>query len=270
MRVATVLALLTVGCGEPLVERQLVVDTRVLAVKVEPADDPGRAVSLPGEALLAKVLVAGASPPEVAWSIEVCTVESTTSGPLRCVDVLSTSTGKGRLPEVTWRAPADGGGRVAVLGLLCDTAVANTGAGWPEGSCRGGKPNHFSFEVARGEANRHPSLERDELRVDGMVWDEQACVAPASAHVVTWSVAEANLEADTDGNEELLLAHFVTGGELERAYSLVSLDARSASVEWTAPPEASDETFYFVARDQRGGVDWSTRSLCVSRESEES
>lgn len=80
--------------------------------------------------------------------------------------------------------------------------------------------------------------------------------------------------------ESLLLAHVISahGGEMERYSSELSpedLDRDAEiSVEYT-PPEVSDEPeeripeagrrvrFYFTLRDQRGGVDFMTRELCV-------
>jgi len=69
--------------------------------------------------------------------------------------------------------------------------------------------------------------------------------------------------------ETLQLSHYVTGGDLERAFSSVSLDAPSAkvAVAWTAPIQVDAGgrllRFYFILRDGRGGTAWAKRTLCV-------
>ena len=86
----------------------------------------------------------------------------------------------------------------------------------------------------------------------------------------------AGSDADAGASREALqLSHFSTGGELDRQFDAVeSADQRAVTplrVDWQPPkPEAVTSpggvavTFYFVARDLRGGVDWTTRSLCVT------
>jgi len=80
--------------------------------------------------------------------------------------------------------------------------------------------------------------------------------------------------------EELLVSHAATfgGGELARYFSVIPRDAsaKEAEVELAyTPPDQSEDAekritaagrlvrFYFVVRDQRGGVDLTTRSLCL-------
>ncbi len=80
--------------------------------------------------------------------------------------------------------------------------------------------------------------------------------------------------------EELLVSHAATkfGGKLGRYYSVIPREQsdKTAEVELDyTPPAKSDDAekrvtaagrlvrFYFVVRDQRGGVDFTTRSLCL-------
>lgn len=82
-----------------------------------------------------------------------------------------------------------------------------------------------------------------------------------------------------DGRESLLISHALStqGGELTRFFSLLD-DPDEGEAEISVgykPPEARDNSeqrvpengrlvrFYFTLRDQRGGVDFATRELCV-------
>ena len=76
----------------------------------------------------------------------------------------------------------------------------------------------------------------------------------------------------TSGREVVTLSHFTSGGELERQFSAWEGDGvawpEGAELEWT-PTEigpATDGTlvrFWFVARDGRGGLAYTTRAVCV-------
>jgi hypothetical protein len=82
--------------------------------------------------------------------------------------------------------------------------------------------------------------------------------------------------------EELQIAHAASkgGGQLSRYYSVISGEAEDDEAELEVdylPPEADSKEakdipsggllvrFHFVARDQRGGVDFATRELCLLR-----
>lgn len=257
-------SLLLTACGDPLVERQLIVDTRVLAVKVAPTLEPGRALARPGESVAGEVLVA--PEPTASWALEACVLEPTTTGLLRCRQSLMRERGQG-VPRVEWAMPEGEGQRVGLVGLVCDGAVGDTRAAWPDWSCRGGKENPFSFEVNTGESHRHPVVAEGELRLDDEIWSETTgCVSPGSTHTIVWTVPDAQLEPVDGQRERLFVSHFVTAGELERPFSTVTIDDRVVELEWVAPTDERDATFYLVVRDQRGGVDWTTRSLCSERE----
>ncbi len=259
-----VAGLLLAGCGDPLVERQLIVDTRVLAVKVVPTAEPEQAQARPGEVVSAEALVAPEAP--AGWALQACVVEPTTSGLLRCRTSLARERGQG-VPRLDWTMPEGEGLRVGLVGLVCDEAVDDIRAAWPNWTCRGGKANPFSFELNTSESHRHPVIGDGALRLDGEVWnDPSPCVAPGSTHSIVWTASDAELEVVDEEREQWLVSHFVTAGELERPFSTATVDDRVVELQWVAPMDERDTTFYLVVRDQRGGVAWLTRSLCSERE----
>jgi hypothetical protein len=73
--------------------------------------------------------------------------------------------------------------------------------------------------------------------------------------------------------ESLQISQFSTAGKLERPFSTIDSavgdDQSIAEVKYETPAatlipaEGLVVRFTFVARDLRGGTDWTTRSLCV-------
>ena len=74
--------------------------------------------------------------------------------------------------------------------------------------------------------------------------------------------------------ESLQISRFTTSGKLKSQFSFVEAADQNATttvdVAWDAPeanevPAAGEAvTFTFVVRDDRGGADWTTRTLCVT------
>lgn len=70
--------------------------------------------------------------------------------------------------------------------------------------------------------------------------------------------------------EVLQLSQFSTNNGMERQFSIIDETSTDtlANVTWTAhnaefDPQGSRVDFFFVLRDDRGGADWITRSVCV-------
>ena len=78
----------------------------------------------------------------------------------------------------------------------------------------------------------------------------------------------------TPARERLQISQFTTAGKLKSQFSFVESTDESATttvdVTWDAPEAAEVPaagvavTFTFVVRDNRGGADWTTRTLCVT------
>jgi hypothetical protein len=144
-----------------------------------------------------------------------------------------------------------------------------------------------------GEMNHNPSFHGDELSFDGKPWaidevedstqidcaDENRSILripakPAEYQLKlavprSWSEPLKQLTVHSSTQEALQISHFVTLGELERAYSLIEgiSSTSTVTVGWKVPEPAVKQAtrvrFYFVVRDGRGGVDWARRSICL-------
>jgi hypothetical protein len=150
--------------------------------------------------------------------------------------------------------------------------------------------------------NRHPVLSNDVIEIGGAAWDPATATAVAPGDtcdgnsglpVVTATAAGASevkqqIRIVSDGDdretfmpagksagqlEELQISNFTTAGKFESSYAAIfATDSRpdaDVTVKW-APPAAATVggsgevvVFHFVVRDLRGGLDWTSRALCV-------
>jgi hypothetical protein len=269
------------ACGEPLAPPWLIDEPRVLGAHIEITGDPGRSSPHPGEEATVRWIVV--SPEGIApmhWRLEACLPDEQGG----CATRLAEGSGDGA-PTLAFTAP-ESAGRVVVSGVLCD-------GGSPAASgCDGGTGTVVTLAVpmAGGGENRSPSLAGATFTVGGQPWPatDDCAALPAIAadgqkralHVSVAGQREVYLStANAEGvprpvRETLQLSHFTTAGKLPRQLSFVeSADERDPAeleVEWTPPPAAEIPAegavvhFHFVVRDLRGGLDWQTRTLCVT------
>lgn len=150
------------------------------------------------------------------------------------------------------------------------------------------------FVARDATTNENPSFLSIEIRFDGLSWptwtdpsnassscaafDESLLLVQAdgSRHTISFALPAALAEAlptvssHSASVETIQLSHFVTSGDLERAFSAVDFNrpAPQVSVSWSTPRNVPSDgqlvRFYFVLRDGRGGADWSTRAICVT------
>lgn len=210
--------------------------------------------------------------------------------------------------EVDWLVPAPGAPRrlgwsfatcVAPRGNFaaprCEGAIATSGSGTSEGDearmdvgtlpdaalvlaafCEGDVPATFdprSFEATCASGaepllasaksplpgNKNPAV------ADAAVAVPQGCVQPGGAEEQLLFRFE---DEQREAGETLLVATFVTGGELERTYSSLEPDEpapKTVSVGWKPPETEGDVRSFFVLRDGRGGTTFVRRTLCVRR-----
>jgi hypothetical protein len=150
--------------------------------------------------------------------------------------------------------------------------------------------------------NRHPVLANDVIELGGVVWDPatatvaapgDACDATTGLPVVTATAAGADavkqeIRIVSDGDdretftpegqavaalEELQISNFTTAGKFESSYAAIfATDTRpnpDVTVKWEPPAAATLAAgaqvvaFHFVVRDLRGGLDFTSRALCV-------
>ena len=292
-------AYVSFACDDPLKPVERVEDFRVLGARVEVDGDPARAAPAPGEAATVRWLVAApGGPPPVAWALAACLARETNVGVPLCdgepfASAVSTAP-DAALPELAFAIPADVDPvrtpRVAVLGSICE-------GGSPEGTpfdsdCPSGAPGtkvSLEFELARpDDTNTNPRFDDPAIELDGSPWpatsaESESCASGAlptlsagsashSLSIAMSADARDPLPRETELDpvrESLLLSHFTTAGELDRAFSSITADESElrASVPWLAPetvePDGLVVRFWFVARDLRGGSDFTSRALCV-------
>ncbi len=149
------------------------------------------------------------------------------------------------------------------------------------------------------EQNHHPDMTQVPIHLGDDIWSlqsgdatntQEACASqeesvvprvPADGDEVTLGLHFDGRErefyhstemGDTEARELLQLSHFATAGSLSDEFSVIESDAGDDNVvELSWEPPSSEKVpaqgmlvhFYFVARDRRGGVDWTVRSICV-------
>lgn len=242
--------------------------------------------------------------PPLAWSFAVCAPRGAgRSGAASCSDVLVRFDGNASPPRIAVPVPPGAELRDAtslvVYGQICfgDGAAPtfDPSSGMP--SCTGGRGTTVSFDLplqVGAEANHNPVAERA-FTLDGEPWpsprvgDDPCAFGPKVAagsadHVIANRTDAGDRESYTAligdppvpmaVRERLQISQFTTAGELASQFSFVEAadDRREAPVEvkWAAPPvaevppEGRAVTFTFVTRDDRGGADWTARSLCVT------
>ncbi|MFO7179809.1 MAG: hypothetical protein DIU78_014010 [Pseudomonadota bacterium] len=286
------------GCDDPLVPVELIEKARVLGARLEVEGAPERAAPAPGESARVRFLVVAPELDlETGYALQACFAEWSPSDLPACKGEpfarAERSTPDARAPVldlVLPEYPADARvPRLLVRGVICaDGAPSDEGG---ERCAPNAAPLRVSFDLELpgpdDAPNLNPSLPDDALTLDGEAWPpasarETACreldvpeVPVGSAHVIRVALPERAREAvppPIEGApefESLLVSHFATHGELERAFSPLpgtgtSLDV---TVTWTAPATAPDDgelaRFWFVVRDGRGGADFVERAVCV-------
>ena len=296
-------ALLIGACDEPIKEPQRIENHRVLGARVEPLAEPTRASLLPGESARVRWLVADPRPARpLGWAFAVCPAIPVSSGlPLCGAPFFAQATSAEPRAEepafelvVPTRAELGTFTELVVLGVICaDGQPASV-----DSSCTGPgvemtRVDFYLHVPAAGEPNHNPSFASVELSWDGAPWtiplrellgqtdctlagEDVPRVHPGSVgHAIRATFADADREPLSSENaldprrELLALSHFSTAGELARPESILEpADATNTlAVTWDAPETAiaggALVRFYFVARDLRGGVDWTERVVCV-------
>lgn len=128
------------------------------------------------------------------------------------------------------------------------------------------EPRSFTATCASGAAAILASVETSDVpdnRLPAIADDAIALPTCAGPFAVRLD------DAMRDPGETLLLAHFVTAGELDRTYSTLEANEaapKAVEVPWTPPPDARDVKVYFVLRDGRGGTAFATRTICKKDE----
>jgi hypothetical protein len=284
------LGFLLFGCDDPLKTVELVAEPRVLGARVEVAGEPERAAPAPGEdATVTFLLGSPALAQTLGFALAACPAAERRGSRTACAGntFASVSSADGELAsaslDFTVPDDLDPSGRVAILGILCPS-----GSPGEDGtSCDGPEPGRevtLELELSRdGDVNHNPTLEPAALSFDGAEWPDLPAmdgdcagqgyveVPVSSQHAFSVALDENDRDAlphpqELDPTRESLqLSHFVTGGDLSRAFETVAWDSDELSREssWTAPKTPGLVRFWLVLRDFRGGSDFLERDVCV-------
>ena len=174
-----------------------------------------------------------------------------------------------------------------MLGAVCVDADLEADLAAMDFSCTGGgDPLLVTYRLPIGTENFNPVMADDAILLAGEPWMETppdaACADLPQARIgddarnITVSLRGATREMiPMMGNETMVLSTFTTARELERQFSVLEPEQETTTLlalDWT-PEEDTDRPvaaggtvahFWFVLRDGRGGIDSTTRALCVS------
>ncbi|MDB4960287.1 MAG: hypothetical protein JWP01_286 [Myxococcales bacterium] len=282
------------ACASSLDPATLIARDRVLGAKVTVDDDPQRAWPRPGEHATVTWLTAspGASP-EFSWILAACPAATSSGFPICDGAVFASSQSRGPVPVMSIAVPADIATRsFVVLGAICASGNAIIDATTFAASCDDGsladRVSQHIFIARDGATNHHPNIIDAPFTFAGVAWNdrkEPGCgglpeISADSNDVLVGVAFEASaremfavVDEPAPWREELQLSVFATAGELTQRYAYVEADdmreVSPVAVEWTpptaeeVPAEGLRVTFSFVVRDLRGGLDATTRALCV-------
>ena len=285
-----VLGLWLLGCDDPLKTVELVEEPRLLGARVEVLDDVGRAAPAPGEMATITFLLASPAPAQTqGFALAACSATARRGARTECAAPpfaqIVSQDGEAGSVSLTFEVPPelDPAGRIAVLGIVCPFgSPSNEGK-----SCDGVEPGReltFALELSReDDVNLNPALEPASLTFDGEEWPAAGAldgdcagqgyveVEAGSKHAFEVALSEDDRDAVPHPErldpvrESLQLSHFVTGGDLSRAFESIAWDSDELlrRTTWTAPKTPGLVRFWLVLRDLRGGGDFTARSVCV-------
>lgn len=295
------LATVAIGCGPDFDPGSLIEKTRVIGARVTVDGAPERAAPAPGETATVTWLVTSpAATPPLGWAFALCGPNAL--GNLNCdSDPLNVFQGTENPPRVTFPVPDSaqlGTAKNLILyGRICVSSAPTLDAqtGLPSCTDMGdGTTAALSIKLEDADFPNHNPVADHGFTFDGQTWaapvaGEDACVvgprvkAGTDDHVISIASLGADRESyvapagypavPTALREALQISEFTTAGKLKTGVSFVeaadAADQTTSEVKWTTPkPEdvAAERpvTFTFVVRDDRGGVDWTTRSVCVT------
>jgi hypothetical protein len=183
---------------------------------------------------------------------------------------------------------------------LCTSGRAEFSASGAARCSDGSQPleSQTRVRVADGDANHHPNLDDDVLRLGGARWTElgstgigEGCAAADTAlpTVERGQATSIRFRAEGDDREtlpeilreehgandreSLLFTHVATLPGLDRPFS--ALDANSTERGFDVDFQLERDVrlgdsgtiagFFLIVRDDRGGIDWTARRLCAKR-----
>jgi len=292
------------GCGPTFDPASLIASTRVVGARIEVEGAPDRASPKPGETANVTWLVTSPdTTPPLGWAFAVCGTGAGSSASCFQA-ALARFDGTTSPPRISIAVPSEatlgGATGLTLNGGICAGADSMPQFDPQDGlaSCsNGGRGTTVSLDIPLqfgGDANHNPTAERG-LTLDGAAWPAPGAAndpcaqgprvaAGSKGHVIGSTTEGSDREAYTvmmgdppvaiPARESLQISQFTSRGKLKSQFSFVEAADQNATttvdVAWDAPeanevPAAGEAvTFTFVVRDDRGGADWTTRTLCVT------
>jgi hypothetical protein len=285
------------ACDDELKPVDLIEEPRVLAARIEVEGDPQRASPSPGETAHVTWLVATPSGDAFSgFALGACSALPRRGGLSNCREapfkVASAEPSSDR-PRFDFTVPAEldpsAAPLLAIQGSLCPESSGSFEGEQARCADGPGLRVNLDFLLATpDDVNQNPSFPADSITLDGAVWplrpiSGESCAGlgfpelayTSAEHALTVSLPDSARQALVQKSsadpkrESLQIAHFASAGNLTSAFSnLLEFDpANSVKFGWTAPKDVPAEgrlvRFWFVARDGRGGSDFTERALCA-------
>ena len=288
---------LLAGCGQEFDPPSLIAGTRVLGAVVQVEGDEARATPQPGEAAIVTWIVAtpGAVPP-LGWAFVVCPAGPDTDEAPCAASPLATAQGTAAPQFRLMVPPAEMLGdasRLTIVGQICEEGMPTFDPQTGMPACPGaGTTVTVDVRLQRAaDANHNPALAARPLWLDGAILPVDdgtldcaslpAVAVGSKEHVIRLATLAEDREpivtsaadpeaVQTPTREMLQISTFTTDGELGQTYAFIPADdgnpESDIEIKWDAPdfvPADGRVRFYFVARDLRGGVGVTARTVCV-------
>jgi hypothetical protein len=242
--------------------------------------------------------------PPLSWTFAVCAPGTGASSPACLAAPLARFDGTAAPPQISLPVPSEavlgGATSLTLYGGICagvDSTLQFDSQSGLASCTNGGRGTTISLvmPLQQGDdANHNPTADRS-FTLDSAAWPaptatDDPCVqgprvtAGSKDHVIgdttegsdrePFTVVAGDPPATTPARESLQISQFTTAGKLKSQFSFVEATDQNATttvdVTWDAPEAAlvpaagAAVTFTFVVRDDRGGTDWTTRTLCVT------
>lgn len=275
------LSVLAGACSDDFDPASRVSDLRVLAVSAD------RPFARAGDEVRLEALAFDPAARSLSWGWGLC-IEAASSLAIDCLRTLrfdSLTIGRDQ-PRHVLRVPETSAPFVGVAVVACPGEIV---PGDTEGvplacrDARGAQLPLSQFELGLKRIYlRDPSLNENPT-IDALVWDgapwpegevrRDACKKVKDGacdeyveHTVEVRAAEGAVEESVDRQqlpitEQVVVQLYATGGEFDDDVRIVE----APTTKWTARREDASQrvTFWFVVRDDRGGVSWISRQLDV-------
>lgn len=267
----------TVACSDDFDPGSLVNKLRVLAVS---ADQP---FAMPGQTVMLEALAYDPEQRAISWGWGTCKASESTNAVdcLRQTSFAQLEMGADRT-KYSLTVPLTSASYVGVVVVACPGTIQAGSTDTLPIACVDEMGNPLPLEqfevglkrifVRDSSLNSNPVLQG--VTLEGADWTEQTaasavckqqpCSDYADQKIVLRADGASEQSVDLQGSpitEQSVVQFYATGGEFDADVKLAS----EPDTKWHANPEDAGKriTFWFVVRDDRGGVSWVERSLQV-------